>query len=366
MIEDQEIVREFVDESDEVLARVIDDIMTLENNMDDEIINRVFRAFHSIKGSARMLGFDRLGEFGHKAEDVLSLVRTRDIDVNANVLLHTVDTMRLILSDMRDGGDDSRNTDAVIHLLDDIVIAAKQAKATVPKPSVKEEKPTVDALPKQDSSPLGKTLSSDEYPQTVSPVAPRIAPIQEKAKEGFLLDLGENQVPTPVPVQMQVKVPPLAPYSKPGGVTEVNNQTTPAPGLLKILIVEDDFTCRTVLDAFLSKFGSCDVAKDGMEAIYAVNETYLSDPPQPYDLICMDIMMPIMDGLQASQKIREIERNNGVEGTIHETAIVITSAIQDPATIIRACYESGANYYFVKPLDFNQMKRQMQKLRLIT
>ena len=40
-------------------------------------------------------------------------------------------------------------------------------------------------------------------------------------------------------------------------------------------------------------------------------------------------------------------------------------ATVDPATIVKACYECGANYYFMKPLDFNQMKRQMKKMSLI-
>ena len=61
-----------------------------------------------------------------------------------------------------------------------------------------------------------------------------------------------------------------------------------------------------------------------------------------------------------------------VDATLHTTppnathwSIVITSSVHDPATIIRSCYECGANYYFVKPLDFKQMKHQMQRLGLI-
>jgi len=54
-----------------------------------------------------------------------------------------------------------------------------------------------------------------------------------------------------------------------------------------------------------------------------------------------------------------------VEGTPLETAIIVTTAVEEPATIIRSCYECGANYYFIKPLDFNQMERQMRKLNLI-
>ena len=379
MIEDQEIVHEFVEESDEVLEGVVADIMELEKNLDDETVSRVFRAFHSVKGSAHMLGFDRLGKFAHKAEDVLSLVRSRDLEIHkatADLLLHTVDTMRLILNDIQCGADDDRDTDAAMDLLDDTVAMTKQAKAAAPKPIVKAEpKPIVtvesavaETVPGQDRSSAAKPLSDGDHPQADGPkVAPPMtqyaAPVQVTATGGFVLDLDGKPEEAPAPVQMT----PLPPRCEPGDSFGVAVHTiTAAKRPLKILIVEDDFICRTVLDTFLSGYGNCEIAKDGMEAIYAFTESYRSDPPQPYDLICMDIMMPIMDGLQASKTIREIERGKGVEGTTLETAIVITSAVEDPATIIRACYECGANYYFVIPLDFNQMKREMQKLRLIT
>jgi len=116
---------------------------------------------------------------------------------------------------------------------------------------------------------------------------------------------------------------------------------------------------------FLSEFGNCHIAKDGLEAIQAFTQAYEPNPPQPYDLICMDMMMPNIDGAVAAKTIREIERSKGVAGPEYETAIVFTSAVSDQATIIKVCYECGANYFFVKPLDFKQMKRQLKKLNLI-
>ena len=245
-----------------------------------------------------------------------------------DLLLHTVDTMRLILSDIRHGDGDGRNTIAEMHLLDDALELAKQTKAT--------EAVTQSAVSQPPAQPA--------------------APVLEKAKGGFALDLGEKPEAAPAPVT----VAPLEPLNKPVVVAG-----TADPKKLKILIVEDDFMSRMVLSTFLVGFGDCHMAKDGEEAIYAFEESYRLDPPQPYDLICMDIKMPVMDGLEASQKIRAIEREKGVEGTPGETAIVITSAVRDPAAIIRSCYECGANYYFLKPLDFKQMKRQMQRLGLI-
>ena len=148
--------------------------------------------------------------------------------------------------------------------------------------------------------------------------------------------------------------------------TSIAGRSRHTPGSpLKILIAEDDFTSRTILMQFLSEFGDCHIAKDGLEAIQAFTQAYESNQPQPYDLICMDMMMPNIDGAVAAKTIREIERSKGVAGPEFEAAIVFTSAVSDPAMIIKACYECGANYYFVKPLDFKQMKRQLKKLNLI-
>lgn len=324
MFEYKEIVNEFVDESDEVLESVVADVMDLEKSVDDETVNRVFRAFHSVKGNARMLGFDRLGELAHKAENLLSLVRSRAVGVHgatADLLLHTVDTMRLILKDISDGGGDGRATGTAMRLLDDAAASS------------------------------GRPGEGGECAK----------PEQETARGGFALDFGEKPACNPP----QVGAPPPAPSGGQVGDAGGTNRETAAERRLKILIVEDDFISRTVLDAFLSGHGDCDMAKDGLEAVFAFAESCRSDPPRPYDLVCMDIVMPAMDGIQASKKIREIERARGVEGTALETSIVITSEVRDPATVIRACYECGANYYFLKPLDFGQMERQMRKLGLI-
>ena len=64
---------------------------------------------------------------------------------------------------------------------------------------------------------------------------------------------------------------------------------------MRILIAEDDFASRLFMKKFLSKYGDCDVAVDGIEAI----DAYLNSiqEGQVYDLICLDIMMPKVYGL---------------------------------------------------------------------
>ena len=79
---------------------------------------------------------------------------------------------------------------------------------------------------------------------------------------------------------------------------------------MKILIAEDDYVSRKFLYKFLSTFGECDVTVDGMEAI----EVFLSalEQGQYYDLVCLDIMMPEVDGIKALKTIRLLEEEKNL------------------------------------------------------
>ena len=116
---------------------------------------------------------------------------------------------------------------------------------------------------------------------------------------------------------------------------------------------------------FLSKFGDCHVAKDGLEAIGAFVTAHDATPPAPYDLICMDLLMPNMDGSRSCKTIREIERGKGIEGTEAESTIIVVTALSDPSTYVKTCYECGADAYLVKPIDLNQLQRHVFGLKKI-
>jgi two-component system chemotaxis response regulator CheY len=81
---------------------------------------------------------------------------------------------------------------------------------------------------------------------------------------------------------------------------------------MKTLIVEDDFTSRLLIQKILTPFGECHLATNGEEAVQAFMNSKTQNTP-PYDLICLDIMMPGMDGQTALGKIREIEKELGIE-----------------------------------------------------
>ena len=80
---------------------------------------------------------------------------------------------------------------------------------------------------------------------------------------------------------------------------------------MKILIVEDELTSRELLKVILEPYGTVETVADGIEAMKAFNLALAS---QPYDLICLDIMLPKLNGQQVLKGIRKIEGDKGILG----------------------------------------------------
>jgi two-component system chemotaxis response regulator CheY len=131
---------------------------------------------------------------------------------------------------------------------------------------------------------------------------------------------------------------------------------------MRALIVEDDFISRKLLQKFLTPYGECDVAVTGTEAMTAFMQA--ADEGKPYDLICLDIMMPEMDGLQVLRTIREKEKAAGV-GDRKGTKIVMTTALDSPKDVIEAYYHGGCTDYLVKPVDTQKLISLLQQYGLV-
>jgi two-component system chemotaxis sensor kinase CheA len=95
------LLGEFVVESREYIEGAEAALLSLENDPDDlESVNTVFRAFHTIKGTAAFLGLDPLAKLAHLAESLLSRVRDREIRCAggyAELALHSADTLKELL-----------------------------------------------------------------------------------------------------------------------------------------------------------------------------------------------------------------------------------------------------------------------------
>lgn len=130
---------------------------------------------------------------------------------------------------------------------------------------------------------------------------------------------------------------------------------------MKILIAEDDFASRKFMMKFLSKYGECDVTVDGTEAIEAF--TMALEAEEGYDLVCLDIMMPIMDGYQALAKIREIEEDKQIPES-KRAKIIMTTAMNERRNVLKA-FDLGCTAYAGKPIDQDKFENILKKNNLI-
>jgi two-component system chemotaxis response regulator CheY len=135
----------------------------------------------------------------------------------------------------------------------------------------------------------------------------------------------------------------------------------PVPEQLRILLVEDDFASRLLLQTFLSRYGECHVAVNGREAIEAFYSTL--EQGRKYDLICMDIMMPEMDGREAVGHVRTLEEARGIPST-SGAKIIMTTAVTDIREVGQ-CFGNLCDAYLTKPVDLAKLLTQMRSWRLV-
>ncbi len=130
---------------------------------------------------------------------------------------------------------------------------------------------------------------------------------------------------------------------------------------MRILLAEDDFVTRKFMAGFLSKYGECDVTVDGMEAVDAFMMAL--EDGIPYDLVCLDIMMPVMDGYQALMGIRNLEKERNIPKE-KEAKVIMTTALNDEKNV-KMAFDLGCTVYSGKPIDKDRFEQALKKFNLI-
>jgi len=129
---------------------------------------------------------------------------------------------------------------------------------------------------------------------------------------------------------------------------------------MKILLAEDDFASRKFMDKQLSRYGDCDVTVDGEEAVDAF--TMALEDGEPYDLICLDVMMPVMDGYQVLQTVREMEAERNIPKE-NRVRIIMMTALAEEENVKKA-KELGCDAYSSKPIDLEKFEKLLKELGL--
>lgn len=131
---------------------------------------------------------------------------------------------------------------------------------------------------------------------------------------------------------------------------------------MKTLIVEDDATNRELLVEFLSQFGPVHEAANGFAALDLFQEAH--NQGEPFQLVCLDIMMPDLDGQETLKEIREIETDRELDSSDIVKVIMLTGLV-DSKNITTAFIDGGCHAYLTKPVSGQELTEQLVELGLI-
>ncbi len=130
---------------------------------------------------------------------------------------------------------------------------------------------------------------------------------------------------------------------------------------MRILIVDDDYTSRRIMQRMLGPLGEVFVAVDGEEAVRAFAAAWQDQ--EPFDLILMDILMPRLDGIEALKRIRSVESKLGAGDNERVKVLMVSS--QAERDIVMQSLDVGADWYLVKPIDKAKLMEELGRLDLL-
>ena len=166
----QEILNDFLTESNEMLEVLDQRFVTLESDPNNtDLLNEIFRAMHSMKGSAGFLGFNNLVDVAHRGENILNKLRQGEMAVNPaiiSIILETIDVIKAIMADIRESGTDSHvPTGAIAAKLDDILNGTTAVSAPTAAPAESVAAPKIEAM-----SPAAPPAAPVAPPQTLGEI----------------------------------------------------------------------------------------------------------------------------------------------------------------------------------------------------
>ncbi len=133
----------------------------------------------------------------------------------------------------------------------------------------------------------------------------------------------------------------------------VGSQVQTSGGSARFLLVDDDPAILSLLEDHLKDFGQCTTTSNGQQAISAFRSALESD--KPFDVVCLDIKMPDMDGQKVLKEIRKAEKSRG---TSHSKVIMVTG-LDTPSDKLKAV-KSGCDGYLVKPIGKTLLQDAVQ------
>lgn len=127
---------------------------------------------------------------------------------------------------------------------------------------------------------------------------------------------------------------------------------------MKILLAEDDFASRKFMSKILDKYGDADITVNGLEAVDAF--LMALDDDERYDLVILDVMMPMLDGYQVLDTIRKFESDRNFKSE-ERTKVVMTTALNEEINVKKAM-EIGCDAYVGKPINVERFEMLLSKM----
>ena len=131
---------------------------------------------------------------------------------------------------------------------------------------------------------------------------------------------------------------------------------------MRCLIVEDVEFEREMMEFFLEEYAETDSACNGEEAVELFSRALTEG--RPYQLVCLDILMPKMNGQEALKRIRRIEAAG--DGAGQKAVIIMTTAMNSREDIEEALWEGDCTDYLVKPIILDDLVALMRRYNLIS
>lgn len=164
----QEIMEDFLIEAFEMIEQLDQDLVELENNPQDlELLNRIFRVAHTIKGSSSFLNFDTLTHLTHNMEDVLNKARKGELKLSheiMDVVLPSIDLMKALLISIRDNGTDENSGIDISESVKKLQAISNEKPDSIPSITPNESKKTA-----QNPTPEVQNLSTSNNPLADEP-----------------------------------------------------------------------------------------------------------------------------------------------------------------------------------------------------
>jgi two-component system, chemotaxis family, chemotaxis protein CheY len=140
------------------------------------------------------------------------------------------------------------------------------------------------------------------------------------------------------------------------GAEEGSMSESPAPSVLKMLIVDDVLMNVMMLRSAVAEFGEADISQDPNQALDTLRAAYAAGAP--YDLLFLDIMMPGMSGLDVLKVVGKMGRSYA---TPTRTKVIMVTSQAERNSIVSAISE-GAAGYILKPFQPARIREEVRRL----